>query len=196
MLCPSGFSLALLLVAGVGNAVDASSSNTDNGQLGEIRQSILNVTSFTRLYGRGWVLMDGRDIKGTDLYREGLWNGVNIPDARGVFLRGRNYDRDPGTGNPAADLSVGSYQNDDITGHQHALVSDAGIFASVPMANAELKAGIEPNPIAFTDGQRDGITRLHSFATQPTGGSETRPRSIIVNTFIKVNRFVDVSSVF
>ena len=179
------FLLQLLLVVGIfGNSDHASA-----GYLGEIKQSILSVANFTRLYGKGWVLMDGRNIEHTDLYRERLWDSVNLPDARGVFLRSRNYDRDPGTGNSASDLPVGSYQNDGFMQHQHTMHSTNRIFVSIPRSIAELPTGLERGGY-FGDDDMSGVSRLNDFDTQSTGGSETQPRSITVNTFIKV-RSVD-----
>ena len=38
--------------------------------LGEIRYSILTLEQFQKLYGKGWILMDGSSIIGSDLEKK------------------------------------------------------------------------------------------------------------------------------
>ena len=56
-----------------------------------MKQSILPEPVFQTLHGSQWVLMDGRNVVSSDLYKLG-YLGVNtcIPDARGRFLRSFN----------------------------------------------------------------------------------------------------------
>jgi|GEM_PF-652305 hypothetical protein len=156
----------------------------DTGNLGEIRYSVLTPENFQRIYGDAWIPMDGRNIETSDLYREGLWSAREIPDARGRYLRTFNGGRSPSTGNPHGDENqVGQDMNDQFGSHHHEGLYDRGI--NHPWAN-----GCYPGH----DGK--GYSRLstsphgsgHSFYTGTAGGSETRPRSVIVYTYIKINR--------
>jgi len=89
----------------------------DVGNLGEVRQSIIGVEDFQRIYGDGWVLMDGRNIEASDLFREKLWKEAQIPDARGVFLRCKNHGKAGERANPDGDLKMGTYQGDQTQHH-------------------------------------------------------------------------------
>jgi hypothetical protein len=145
----------------------------DTGNLGEIRQSLLTVEAFQRIYGKGWVLMRGQRLKGDeDIVKEGLWEG-RLPDARGVFLRGHNHDRDDGLGNPE-NTRLGHYQKDSTApnglwipshyiGHSNKVPGHHGWWGADGTHN-------EP--------------RNHYMR----GDAETRPRCITVNTYIKINR--------
>lgn len=159
----------------------------DTGNLGEIRQSLLNPENFQKIYGDGWVLMDGRDVQDTDLYRERLWENHTIPDSRGRFLRCHNRGRGRDTGNPDGDVGVGDSQADQIGSHSHSLPWDGSPFISRAASSCELKTGMQPG-WAFSDGGQGGVTRGNTHQPGATGGNETRPRCITVNTFIKVNR--------
>jgi hypothetical protein len=181
-----GLSISLLLIASSAYALPEK----DTGNLGEIRQSILTLENFQKIYGAGWVLMAGQDIHDTDLFKEQLWPTDHIPDARGLYLRGTNYDRDPNTGNPTPNLEVGAYMEDQFKSHTH---TDAGHGhghgLSVPTAAGTGGAGVARGsgggwaPQGVEGGIHSGNANI-----QYTGGSETRPRSLVVNTYIKVNR--------
>ena len=149
----------------------------DTGNLGEIRQSILSVEAFQRIYGEGWVSMDGRNIEDSDLFREGLWGNVTIPDARGVYLRGKNYERAAEQGDPAGDRNLGAYIRDRFKSHNHGhdlrMPTNCGIGGAHATAQGS-GGGFRYTPI---DGE-----------IKQSGELETCPRSIVVNTFIKINR--------
>ncbi len=98
-----------------------------------------------------------------------------LPDLRAMFLRGRNAGRtdefaDPDVTSrtaPGANKDVvGSVQGDELKSHSHSL-----------------KLGGD----GFTAGGRPQRSSNHNdnSATEPTGGSETRPKNIYVNYFIK-----------
>ena len=163
----------------------------DTGNLGEIRQSILSVEDFQRIYGVGWVLMAGQPVEDSDLFRERLWTSSTLPDARGIFLRSANHGRANETGNPAGNLPLGEYQADQVIRHVHQITGPEGgrFFVSTAKDSCELRIGLTGGTnFADLGGCLKGITR--DFPT-PFGGSETRPRNIIVNTFIKINRTPD-----
>lgn len=151
----------------------------DTGNLGEIRQSILAPDAFQRIYGDGWVLMNGQKLKDDDaLMSEKLWTGP-LPDSRGVFLRSSNWDQSAERGNPEGNLCVGNYQQDLLKSHTH----DSDRF-TVANDKGSGHSAIHCNRPCW--GENTG-RNAHWFLIDPTGGAETRPRCVIVNTYIKVN---------
>ncbi|CAG8456529.1 44427_t:CDS:2 [Gigaspora margarita] len=148
------------------------------GRLGEIRYSILNQEQFQELYGKEWILMDGSSILGSDLEKKFGW--TSVPDARGLFLRCKNNGRNDGLENPSGELALGQYQTDNLKSHNH-----VGLFIN----NLEGQWG---------QAAYQGEIPAHRLATQPadlsrsfytgyTGEQETCPKSVTVNTFIKIN---------
>lgn len=158
--------------------------------LGDIKYSILNEADFQAVNGGPgvWVLLRGQSK--TDL---NIPNGeasvfdylraadhvstTNLPDARGIFLRGKNHNREGGLGNPEGELLLGQRQADENKEHSH-------------VGNMEL--GAEPagggSRSARAAGSLGGSTHQwdSSYLVKPSGGPEARPRNITVNTFIKV----------
>lgn len=162
----------------------------DTGNIGEIRYSILTEEQFQKIYGKEWILMDGRDIREEELHTSGLWTQNNIPDTRGVFLRCKNNGRSDGKQNPGGDLAVGSYQSDEFKSHKH-----GGGNHNHPLwcewdASRVWKGGPSiNNTMAWSPpNHRHGHVDHSGEIIQPEGGSETRPRCITVNAFIKVRR--------
>lgn len=167
----------------------------DTGNLGEIRQSILTPEAFQGIYGEGWVLMKGQtgaEIQDSDIVREGLWTAPSLPDARGVFLRSTNQGRSTAEGNPDGDADVcGAYLADQFKSHNH---QDKGHGHSCQVnlgtcdrtgRNASAAQG---NGGGWKNSTLTGSTSTGYADIQNTGGSETRPRCVVVNTFIKINR--------
>lgn len=162
----------------------------------------------------GWLLCDGREVSRSEyvnLYNAigicwGEGNGsttFNLPDLRGMFLRGVSGDsgNDPdadsrvmlsnnggNTGN-----NVGSYQGDairNITGSIDASGSDYGCQAfgeTYPNASGALKS-IMGQHRNLADGS-NGITALRGFNFDASGsvpvGSDNRPKNVYVNYIIK-----------
>lgn len=157
-----------------------ASAFAGEGHVGEIRYSILELKQFQTLYGPEWELMKGQDVPADSELRH-LWGQSNLPDARGVFLRCANHGRDKGTGNPEGDIKVGEHQGDQVIKHSHGAGAGCYFFESVPKAVSHHKSGFPPGP-AFDDG--NGISRIADTAV--AGGSETRPRNITVNAYIKI----------
>ena len=136
----------------------------------------------------GWKLCDGTTVSRTTY--SNLWNTIgtawgagdgvntfNLPDLRGVFLRGVNGGRsdqyaDPGD-NRSGGGAVGSFQTDAFKSHAHSRPQD--VFDS-----------------GGRDGLRVGGGAGYGFSwtapfpdTGSTGGSETRPKNAYVNYIIK-----------
>lgn len=139
--------------------------------VGDIVSSSLTLEQFTITHGTGWRLANGGAVPGTAYSRvTGL---TTVPDLRGVFLRGRNYDRRLDMGDPAGDKPVGTYEADELKKHAHKIEPR-------PMARG---APLNPEYDLATTANLMG--RIPE--TEPFGGNETRPRSVVVNFFIKVD---------
>jgi hypothetical protein len=146
------------------------------GVLGDVKYSILNPQKFIKLNGNSWVLMDGRNINNSDLFKE---TGMTmLPDARGVFLRSMNVGRDTTQGDPDGNTRLaGSYQGDEVKAHTHQY-SDA-YYAEYIGGNQGL-AGNKG------DWDYDNGRIANMQTTQPSGIAESRPRNICVFVYIKI----------
>ncbi len=150
----------------------------------------------------GWMMCDGTVLSKTDYPElfdviqtfygsgDGTAGSFQLPDFRGMFLRGANNgakwsdgtDRDPNatkrspfyTGSNYGD-KVGSYQGDELGSHNHKITNgsvetggarDPGGYPTIDGSN--LTSNVATNAISFT------------------GGSETRPKNIAINYIIKV----------
>ena len=82
--------------------------------IGTIIHSMLTETQIQLVYGKSWVLMDGRNVAGSSY--AAITGNIIIPDARGLFLRGKNNG---GSYNPDGDLALGTYSADKYASHSH-----------------------------------------------------------------------------
>ncbi len=165
----------------------------DDSHVGEMRYSILTREQFRSLYGPEWDLMQGQELdESSELLS--LWGKGNIPDARGVFLRCSNSGRDVNTGDPQGDAELGSYQADQFKHHGHPVSLPGNHLISAPRARCELQSGLAAGGM-FDDCAQNGITRHHAPQPAACGGSETRPRCIIANVFIKLRESVPTPAV-
>ncbi len=142
----------------------------------------------------GWLLCDGQEVSRSEyaaLYKiiGSIWgNGnnsstFNLPDMRGVFLRGvsgtsnNDTNADSRTSLKLGGNSgnkVGSYQNDEIKSHKH------GLTAAITVA----VGGSTTSPGGFQPA--DGFSSNNRpNAISETGGSETRPKNVYVHYIIK-----------
>jgi hypothetical protein len=156
-----------------------------NLPVGTILTSILDKEHFPCTVAGKWVLADGTRVPDGDrlalLVRFNLvvyaplvrGNEIHAPDLRGMFLRGKNYERPPADGNAEGDLALGARQSDDVGPHKHGY--------RVGYANA---------------GGGGSGAQWHSAAGETTGDPtpagtlrrlETRPRSVTVNYFVRVD---------
>lgn len=155
--------------------VENANRYRDGYKVGDILFSVVSEVEFTRIHYDGiWVLLAGQERNDGNKHWE-IWDSIGkskLFDARGVFLRGKNGDRPTSSGNPDGDKPLGSYENDRIINHTH----------TVNARNAE---GITPHfPLKSVNAGNPN----DSFNTDKTmnGFSETRPRSLTVNIFVKV----------
>jgi hypothetical protein len=169
LLCVFG---VVLLVGFQNNQQSQTHQNT--GMVGDVKFSTLEPALFKKVNGEGWVLMDGRNIVGEDL--ADLMKIQNIPDARGVFIRGMNLGRETSTGDPdGTNRTVGSFQADQLGQHSHiAPVGDGG--------------GGEPGKYIDRTHNPNAEGIRPAVSTKPAGGTETRPRNITLYAYIKIKK--------
>ncbi len=155
-------------------------------QIGDVKQSVLTEAQFQSLHGTTWVLMRGQSITGSSLATEfGL---ATLPDARGVFIRGKNNGRADGNQNPDGDVALGTVQADGFGSHNHGGGNhnhQAGTGTWDTNANVDAAnrfpdfANSGPSPNSFV--QNSGTI----ISTE--GANETRMKNITANIFVKIN---------
>jgi hypothetical protein len=115
-----------------------------------------------------WVLADGR--AGTTEYFQATGN-ANVPDLRGMFLRGLNVGRADGKQDPdGAGRAAGSYQPDSLKSHAHAI-------------SAWYNTGTQ-NGWCIEVGEHP--FEYNNYPTLAVGGLETRSRNSAVFWYVKV----------
>lgn len=157
-------------------AADTPQLAASSAPIGTVLHSVLDADIFTQLNGEGWILMAGQDITGTKLHM--LTDMTHVPDARGVFLRGRNFDRAADTGNPDGDQPTGTYQSDEASAHAHLMGTGSSDSHSTTIGGANKR---------FAHFLNDGYNVGPQKGTHATGGNETRPRNISLNIYIRVD---------
>lgn len=164
----------------IGAAINWIIENTSQ-KVGDVQTSMLTETQFQASRDNKWVLMDGRDVTGSDYAI--LTGNTVIPDARATVLRMKDNAR---ALDPAGDAALGSYQADQIAAHRHFwAVAGAG---STGLLTANNTTNHQVSGSDFTD------NLFAPTATEPTvgrtsnvGSAETRAKATIVNYFIKIN---------
>lgn len=146
--------------------------------VGTVLHSMLSVAQFQAQYGTNWVLADGSSCTGTKY--ASVTGATTLPDMRGRFLRGKSH---ASGNNPDGDLALGTYTADRTGPHNHqqrVRLGTSSVDASVPSG-----AGFGP---VYTS----NYTEVNESASGPLNtknntGTETAPRSITVNIFIRIN---------
>jgi microcystin-dependent protein len=155
----------------------------------------------------GWLLCDGARVsrsKYVALYAAvgSAWGGgdgattFNLPDLRGVFLRGvdAGANRDPDAASRTASAAggnvggaVGTIETDDFRSHNHG-GSTGGVAANFDTNAARdyLNSG-DNRVFAYTSaGAVSNLFREHTHSINAAGGHETRPINVAVNYIIKM----------
>ena len=188
--------LSSTLLFCLSSAFSVKTTTDSTGSLGEVRYSVLDPTQFKQQNGNGWILMDGRDIPGTDLAALGF---SKLPDVRGMFIRGMDMNI---MNDPDGNRIVGSFQSDGFKSHSHqssfTVTGDATnrFFCAVPNAQKEI-SGVQVGN-AFSNDGTAGIARvsfaelikINSTLTINNEGTtnETRPKNIALYVYIKINK--------
>lgn len=159
--------------------------------IGDVKYSILTEADFQKVNGTEWVLLKGQTMAEINYAPYDKLNGtietvvdvagqpnvyhadyVNLPDARGIFLRGENGGT---TRNPDTLIKMGEYQADSYEAHTH------GALGTWLLGNAP------GNRYAATTGGF-GNDDPGNAIVQPAGGNETRSKNVTVNIFVKIRR--------
>ncbi len=149
----------------------------NTNKVGDVIQSMLTEAQFQLYKDDTWILMDGRDVSGSDYAI--LLSSTTIPDARGQFLRAKNNGRSDGQENPT-DGALGDAQTDSMQGHGHHIPS-----CSSQDGQGRVTAGASSTGSQSVD-DASYATEYNSQGT-PRTDTETRPKNITVNFFIKIN---------
>lgn len=178
------------------------------GAVGDVKYSILDIDKFQEVNGDCWILMDGRNIMSSKL---GAMGFSHIPDAQGVFIRGMDsredtkerQDNSREFGDP-----VGKYVEDAIKSHQHEYndyyfveqrehySEEAGLAKTTFVSLGNLRGSGNSD----SDNDLWQVPRQTAYSPEPTierpgpgpwGGvrnfGETRPKSISIYTYIRIN---------
>jgi hypothetical protein len=170
-------SLALVALS-LRDSLDAASSNAKSYAdsvarakafsalpIGTIIGSLLSPDKFAARFGADsvyWKLADSSTASAEYFTATGK---SNLPDLRGVFLRGINAGRDTTAGDAAGERTAGSYQADEFKKHTH--------LENLAAGNGGIHSG----------GSYGVINKIQ---TGPAGGAETRPRNVAVYWYVKV----------
>lgn len=157
-------------------------SFADQSAVGDIKASMLTEAQYQSEFGPEWILADGRNVTGSDYHS--ITGIINIPDLRGVFLRGKNNGRSDGNQNPDGELTLGQFTDDRFQSHTHSY-SDRYFRISSAFGDGTEMSNLG-NYWYYTD-------TIQDRSTLPSGTStETSPKSVTINYFIKINRDLGV----
>jgi len=133
----------------------------------------------------GWVAADGSAVSRTVTY-SGLYAAIgttwgtgdgsttfNVPDLRGVFLRGTGTN---GTYGTAVGPSVGTYAADTYLNHTH---TDSGHTHTIAQSNSSLVWNTTSSSGSFVNatGSTTTSTGTANIQASTTGGTETKPKN-------------------
>lgn len=173
-----------------------------NGSIGSFEQSMLTEVQYQALYGSGWIITDGRSVTGSKYHI--LTGNTNVPDFRGLVIRGKNNGRSDGNQNPDGELALGQFQDHLFTQHDHG----GGSHSHNGNTSGEITNGHRINygePFGINGYQggasypdsnvSNSLNHTHSFTTNGPnstvlilqGGNETRMRNVTMNSFIRIN---------
>ena len=159
------------------------------GAIGDTKHSMLTLTQFQAAYGTGWVIADGSSCTGTK-YASASGN-TTLPDCRGYFLRGYNN----GSSNNPDGTAIGGFQGNQLASHTHSgNTSTDGAHTHTPLNGSPFVTNTGGGGI-ISGGPAFGLQNTtnsagahnHTLNINNTGGDETRPSSVTVNIFIRIN---------
>jgi hypothetical protein len=149
--------------------------------IGSIVPSLLTPVQFAKEAGdpptfdlikSKWTLADDKGKVPGTRYAE-LTENSAIPDVRGTFLRGKNNGRRDGRENPE-NKELGEFQDDQFQDHVHEYNRGGG--------------GVGANLFAAPATNNDNTPRAPTVTiTEGKHGTETRPRNVTVNYYIRIN---------
>ncbi len=132
-----------------------------------------------------FILADGRDVSGTPYAT--ITGNTNVPDLRGVFIRGKNNGRSDGNENPAGDLALGTFSAESVGTHGHAY----GAYVtggSLPQGSVNGSAGAVGGNVHDTRNTTSpGPQNTTLMSTSDyTAGVQTQPDNVTINYMIRI----------
>lgn len=106
----------------------------------------------------------------------------NIPDLRGMFLRGTGTNA-TGSSSGAVGPSVGAYAADTYLNHSHAITDPGHVHSSLITASFPLSSG--GGNLLAAPGNTGSATTGITVNTSTTGGTETKPKNYGILYIIK-----------
>jgi len=163
----------------LGSAINYLIDNNVVDDLGSVQESILIEAEFQTQRDATWVIMDGRDITGSDL--ETTYGFTTIPDMETRFAR----VVDDGAGVDTGRV-VMTEQEDVNVAHTHLSVNNTGsVSASFSGSFPYLSnSAATDSGSTFLGGDDAGA---NVALTTDQGSSAFRPNNITINYFIKIN---------
>ncbi|MCV6621020.1 MAG: hypothetical protein OIF51_04625 [Cellvibrionaceae bacterium] len=155
------------------------------GVVGDVKLSLLSETTFRKVNGSCWKLMDGRKIPGSQLseFEELSHFEGALPDATGQFLRAldtsRKIDKD-GVGGSAR--AVGSLQLDALKNHTHSN-GKTNIY-KWDQSFAGKHTG--PDVLVNRKEPRSSLFRSNETGSFGTSTYETRPKNIALFLYVNI----------
>ena len=156
--------------------------NKSVGAVGDIKYSILEPEKFIKENGSGWVLMDDKiPLQNSDL--KNRYGITELPDARGMFIRGLNLKRSDSKMDPFVkennnrERLPGDYQPDDLIRHKHDMNYPLG---RIDDWKSQSWGGVDNQLLVASPGGTH-------HETIEFGGNETRPKNISLYIYIKLN---------
>lgn len=160
--------------------------------VGTILMSILDVKHFPCTVSGSWILASGKTLRTGQklerLFRSNLdvyaamvdvpGNRMHAPNLQGVFPRGMDYSNDKERGNPEP-TKLGEYQADSIKAHTHKVSKTYPNKPNAPDQDADRRTLASKG---WDNHYPDAVTE-----PQADGNVETRPRSVSVNYYIRVD---------
>lgn len=146
--------------------------------IGEVMWSFLDESDFQAVMGTNWVLMDGRDVSGSEWAT--LWSLTNIPDARGRYIVGAS--------NVSTVYNIGIVTTGDIIAdanflhfHPLTITKNLAVQYSGSNDNAGLPGTVDGSyTTTFNGGWSLG-------AATGKAGAEFCAKAVVVNYYIKIN---------
>lgn len=139
--------------------------------IGTYIHSALTLVQFQGLMGSGWVLADGGDCTGSDYAV--LTGNTTVPNAAGIFLRGKNNGRSTSTGNSNGNVALGTFATDQLIAHTHST------HYRTPSASSGGSDG---------GGDHDrGLNDVTETSGSTGTGTESYPRNLTTNIFFRIN---------
>ena len=200
----------------LGSSVNWINDNTHFLPVGSIVSSLLDEANFYATKSNSfWVLCDGRNVAGSQY--QTVTGNANVPDMRGLFLRGKNNGQAfPTGGNPNADEPLGTYEPGSFQSHTHLVgVQQPPNSNGFAAEDASIKVhnwydfahdAIRTPPYKWAGGDQSifdanvVVTYLQTInsgggiLTQsigPVGSSFWQPAAVVLNFYIKINNYVD-----